>query len=273
MKMPIQINMFVRPTQKYSLPPFPAELSRSLFFSMLKDSDIISKLHDIPNIRPYSLKPLFPFGNKKKTIKQGQWVVDESETLVLGIGVFDSEIEDDILRIIIDSIGEPIRVGKFLFNVDQIEVTKKGKFEEFFPEKLASLIGISFVTPTLLSGETNQALFPDPLRVFGNLLRMWNMFAEEDTKIDSDSFLDWVKEMVYVRHYALKTHEVPIKQAKIVGFKGRVAYVIRDSASEEAEQLIALLRFGIISNIGVKRTYGLGVIKPKDLTHKQPIKI
>jgi len=103
------------------------------------------------------------------------------------------------------------------------------------------------------------------------LINIWNTYAEEEEKVDSRFFLDWISERVYVRYYSLKTREVKIKDGKIVGFKGKVAYVVMDPEFEEAEYMLGLLRLGLISNVGQKRTYGLGVIAVRDLTNKEKI--
>ncbi len=271
--MPTLITVHLVAPRRVFLPPFTGEQVRALFFRILGDSEVVVRLHDVPYIRPYAVKPLYLVNGRKKIVRNGRWIINKDEGLAFEIGVFDPEIEDRILGVLVRDIGNVVRIKNSEFFVDRIEVFRKSSFEDLFPGKTTSLVGISFVTPTLFSGEIKEHIFPDPLSVFGSLLRIWNSFAEDDAKIDEETFLGWVRERVYIRYYSLKTREAKIKDAKIVGFKGKAAYVIMDPDMEEAEYLLALLRFGLISNVGLKRTYGFGVIKPKDITNNRQIKL
>ena len=64
----------------------------------------------------------------------------------------------------------------------------------------------------------------------------------------------------YVREYKIVTKEVDIGKAeKIVGFKGHVGFLIKDEKYKG--WLYVLSRFAEFSNVGVKRTRGLGVVR------------
>jgi len=58
---------------------------------------------------------------------------------------------------------------------------------------------------------------------------------------------------------------VNVEKFRVVGFKGRVAYVVGEEDETYQRSMEALLRYSAVSNIGAKTTYRLGVVRAKDL--------
>ncbi len=269
--MPMLISVNLRATEKAELPPFTGEHTRGIFFSMIAGSDLAMVLHEKPGIKPYSIKPLHPI-TEKMNVKNNRWIIRKDMRLSFGIGILDTDIEDKILAEIVSSTKETIKIHQATFYIESFEVYKKSNYEDLLPGFTSSFIGIMFKTPTFFGGH-HPHLYPDATHLFTNLINIWNTFAEENIKIEKESFLGWVSERVYIRHYNLKTREVRIKGSKIVGFKGMASYIIMDPDLEDAEYLLGLLRLGLISNVGLKRTYGMGVIKVYNLAKRQPISL
>ncbi len=266
--IPVLITVYLRAIENTAIPPFAGEGSRHAFFAMLGESEIATILHEIPGLKPYAIKPLRPIDGKKK-VKNDRWVIREGTKLAFDIGILDPGIEDRILTDIVSMKKETLNICGATFYLEYFEVYKRSSYEDLLPGKTTSFIGVCFRTPTRFSSRPH--LYPDPTQLFKNLLNIWNTYAEEEERIDSENFLDWISDRVDIRYYSLKTREVKIKNAKIVGFKGKTAYVIMDPEFEEAEYILGLLRLGLISNVGQKRTYGLGVITAKDLVNNENI--
>jgi len=77
-----------------------------------------------------------------------------------------------------------------------------------------------------------------------------------DEKIEVD-VAKWAKENVYAKAYKLVTREIVIKGMKLTGFKGRIEYIFLDKSMLEI--ISKFFALGKTINVGIKRTFGMGV--------------
>lgn len=271
--MPTLINIYAVSMGNFEITPFTGSYVRGLFLELFKESKAATSwlLHDKPGTKPYSVKPLKPIGSKMK-IKNGMWIVEEGDKLMFGFGILDDDLGDEFLKILLSTPDE-LHIGEVRLIRDKIELTRKSYSILLSESSPIEYFGIEFQTPTLFGTPHGfPYLFPEPRRVFGNLVRTWNQYAPEDSMIPEEEFLRWVEENIYVRHYKnLKTREVKVGKFKVVGFKGKVAYVIKEKDKTNTKYLETLLKYSAASNIGAKTTYGLGVARTKDLKNRKPI--
>jgi len=270
--MPVSVLVKVVATEDSLLPPFTGSLIRGLFFKILEDYSpgLGSGIHETPKIKPYSIKPLKPLSGKKG-VKNSKWHIKKGEELTFGFGILDPNLEAEVLHAVV-SMPDEIRIGKHTIQKEEIKITKIS-YERLMPGKTIMFFGITFKTPTSFKSPAGKApgLFPEPQRIFHNLVNIWNEYAGEDLTIEKEQFIEWIEYNVHTKHYKLQTREIKIENYKVVGFKGIAAYLVTRPEDEEAEYILALLRLALISNIGTKRTYGMGVITAQDIARKTPI--
>ena len=107
--MPTLITVHLVAPRRVFLPPFTGEQVRALFFGILGDSEVVVRLHDVPDIRPYAVKPLYLVNGRKKIVRNGKWIINKDESLAFEIGVFDPEIEDQILGVLVRNVGNVVK--------------------------------------------------------------------------------------------------------------------------------------------------------------------
>jgi CRISPR-associated endoribonuclease Cas6 len=122
--------------------------------------------------------------------------------------------------------------------------------------------GFSFVTPCQfkIRNVNFPIIFPEPRLLFPRLAKLWNKHAPE-SKVDKDELYSFVSDNVYVRDYDLITREVRLgKGISFVGCTGQCGYAVKTPEDSYSLWLDILGHFGEYTNIGDKRTAGLGVV-------------
>ena len=267
--MPMLISLALVSLEEGKLPPFTGNLVRGWFLNSLREanSDLASKLHSALGPKPFSVKPLRPVGFKMN-VKDGQWIIEPNRNYIFDIGIVDDEIIDDVFNVITKSAEKTVEFHKVPFKVDTITIKKK-TYEELYSADIGPRIGIEFITPTAFSQPFIEFdyLFPEPVRVFGNLLRIWNKYAPKEYQFNPEEVLENCKKLIKVRSYKLRTREVQIEKNIIkVGVQGRMEIIVYE---EKLRKTVAsLLSLSEFSNVGIKRTYGMGVVRYTDLSQK-----
>ena len=108
---------------------------------------------------------------------------------------------------------------------------------------------------------------PMPSLMFRNLARIWSAFS--DTHLNVWEAARWAENAILVAGYpkpgirTVRVYEHPTTNKWIVGFMGTVRFAVREDLYDErnAKTLAALLRMAELTNMGVRRTAGLGMIK------------
>jgi len=255
--MAIRLDFIITADESGALPPFTGEYVRSWFLSTVKihNAELFRFLHDCSGPKPYAIRPLRPI-RKGMSVIGGYWRVYEGDKLTFSISVLRDDIKNNVLEAISDN--ENVKFGTILCQLNQIKEHEL-RYDEPL-EKLGHRIGLIFRTPTFFNirGRAFPFLYPDPIRVLSNLSTIWNAFAPRELKIDQRQFIAWVSKSIMVKSHRLFTREVEIKNIKLTGFKGRVEWIIIDNAMEGI--VTNLLKYAEFSNVGEKRTYGLGVV-------------
>ena len=149
-------------------------------------------------------------------------------------------------------------------------------YEELEKEaQAADAFRLSFRTHTYLAnlGSSFHWMFPDAVRVFSSLMRVWNLFSD-GRRFGKDEYLaykEWLGENVGVCEYELSTRLAVMRGKKATGFVGWVAYEMKDKESEWNNATLMLAKFAEFANVGGNRTGGFGVIRcvPKASVEKE----
>ena len=108
---------------------------------------------------------------------------------------------------------------------------------------------------------------PMPSLIFSNLARLWSAFS--GINLDVWGTARWAENAVMVAGFpkpgirTVRVYEHPTTNKWIAGFMGTVRYAVKEDAQKEkyAKIAAALLKMAEITNVGVRRTAGLGMVK------------
>lgn len=253
--------------------PFTGHLVRGALLNLIEktDPELSRILHEPHQTRPYSITPATPVAHQK-TIRENLWWIKPQEHVEFHIGLLQEQTEEKILQGILENMQE-IKLGETPFTPTKINFKKTTHQELVKSAKPQRTITINFQTPTRLSirGRDFPLLFPDPRHIYGSLAHLWNTYAPPQLQVDTEELHQWVEKNVYIHEYQLQTQEVDLgEEGKQVGFTGTLKYGIK-STKKYAPWINILTRYATTSNIGTKRTAGMGAIQ-KIEQNKTPTK-
>lgn len=226
------------------------------FFSKV-DPELAGALHTPDQLRPYSVSSAFPLGEKR--IHGDLLRVKAGDEFQFRLGFLVDEVGEELLR---NLFRFKAKLGEVEFSLVEVNLRRKS-YEEFVKDvSVSDRFRVFFRTPTQLSvrGVDFPFLFPDPRYVYPSIARLWNAFAPEYVRVDVDELYRWVSDNVYVRSYALRTVNVTMgKERRVAGFTGYADFHMK-STDGYAPWVTILSEYATYSNIGVKRTGGMGVV-------------
>jgi len=99
------------------------------------------------------------------------------------------------------------------------------------------------------------------------MARIWSAFS--DTQIDVQRAAKWAENAIMVTGFpkpgirTVRVYEHPTTNKWIIGFTGTVRFSVKEELYKEkyAKAAAALIKMAEITNIGVRRTAGLGIIR------------
>jgi len=142
---------------------------------------------------------------------------------------------------------------------------KSLEYEELKESPSVGKIHFEFVTPTRFSalGRDREYLFPEPRKIFGGLIKIWNDFSGFPfSPSDCEDYINWLGRESWITHYSLQTELRNTRKGKVVGFTGRTTLAFGES--ERWRKVTAILaRLSEFSNIGKGRTSGFGVVRAR----------
>jgi len=129
-----------------------------------------------------------------------------------------------------------------------------------------SNFNLTFTSPTSFRHKKHHLPLPIPENIFHSYLRRWDNFANIGTQnIDTEEFLAWVDEIIFINSHSITCTKVASgKQGFVTGFIGRVEFGIDRKANQKPnfEQLLyVLIQFAPYCGTGHKTTFGLGQTK------------
>ncbi|MCS7098013.1 MAG: CRISPR system precrRNA processing endoribonuclease RAMP protein Cas6 [Candidatus Methanomethyliaceae archaeon] len=117
---------------------------------------------------------------------------------------------------------------------------------------------------------------PLPSLMFKNMARIWAAFSDE--KLDVWEAARWAEEAIVIAGFpkgirTVRVYEHPTTNKWIVGFTGEVRFSIREDFYKDkyAKIASALIKMAEKTNVGVRRTAGLGMIKYKESNAKKDV--
>ena len=260
--LPTEFILEMYAVKAFSLPAFTGYVSRGIFLNMLRwvNPNLSEKYHKPNVMKPYSVTPLYFKRTKGKEAGEGKCLLDPNYPCTMKIRLLRDEDTIHILNYFrgkntVTVYGETLQISSISVQTKSYEELEK----ESKPTKKFRLY---FKTPTYLAslGSGYHELFPDPIKVFPNLMRLWDQctttkkFGKEKLR----EYKDWLTKNMGVTEYKLKTKLAKMGKKKTTGFVGWVTYEMR-TTDEWSKITHTLAKYAEYSNIGGNRTGGFGV--------------
>jgi len=248
--------------RSFFLPKFTGYIARAIFLHMVRwvNPGASAKLHEPNMMKPYSTTPL-RFRSKEKT-SEG-YLLDPEYPCILRIRLLDEEYAQYLIEYLLEK--DNVMVGENELQIASVKVRSE-RYENLEKDfKPVNAFRLYFKTPTYLStmGSGYYGVFPEPLKIFPSLMRLWNLYSTA-TVYDKREFLEykeWLARNLGVTQHKIETRIAFMGKKKAVGFVGWATYETKDVESQWYRVTQTLARFAEFSNIGGNRTGGFGVVK------------
>jgi CRISPR-associated endoribonuclease Cas6 len=250
----LEVKTFAEKSVK--MPLFTGYVARGLALHILNrvNPALSQNLHEPNSVKPYSVTPLY-FKSTKKFADGYQ--LDASSPCIFKIRFLNDSIAKNVLDFF--SANESMMIYDTSFKVASMTV----RSEDFENVQDAKLFKMIFDTPTHLAkiGSKFDQVFPEPLSVFPNLMRIWDScMSEKFGKVVHTKYKEWMARSTTVSAYDLRTLTVTAGKSMKIGFAGWCAYrIVGDSEFSLITNKLAKL--AEYSNVGMERTAGFGVVK------------
>ncbi|MCX8176458.1 MAG: CRISPR-associated endoribonuclease Cas6 [Candidatus Bathyarchaeota archaeon] len=262
--MPVELVLEMHATKTFSLPVFTGYVSRGVFLNMLRwvNPNLSEEYHKPNMMKPYSVTPLY--FKREKTGEKDKHTVNPDYPCIVKIRLLRDEDSNHILNYFREK--NTITVYGETLHVSSINVQTKS-YEELEKEsKPLEKLYIYFKTPTYLTslGSEYHELFPNPVKVFPNLMRLWDQYTttKKFGKEKLEEYKEWLTKNIGVAEYKLETRLVYMGKKKAKGFVGWVTYETK-TMDKWSKTTSMLAKYAEYSNIGGNRTGGFGVVKTK----------
>jgi CRISPR-associated endoribonuclease Cas6 len=259
--LPVEYGLEMYGEGEVEVPFFTGYLARGLLLHMIRrvDPSASSALHELNVRKGYSVTPLY---FRRKRVTQRGYVMDESYPCRVRFRFLSDEYPRLLMRCF--ESDQTVLIYDRTFRIASVTVrseTYKQLWEESEPSEYIRLV---FKTPTCFAalGQRYYCMFPEPKRVFGGLLSLWNLYANQ-LKLGEEKreeYLRWLGSQAGVSGFSLETRQVSNGETMSLGFMGWVAY--RTQAHERWQKLTdCLARSAEYFNVGKNRTAGFGLIR------------
>ena len=241
------------------LPVSTGNMVRATMLNLIRtiDEKLAKELHDSNEIKPFSVSPIF-IKNGKLIFKNGKLLIEKGKQYKFRFSIL-GDLSDDLMQKLVSNNPESFKIGDISFYIDTIKLNMFMKKFKDFPVDSRIVVDMQFLTPTafsMLGSDFNMPL-PIPEYIIGNLSKIYSLFDEPIE--DREDLIKWTKSNMYImqmKNIRTKSYDIG-KSVNLVGFTGFVKFCIH--AGKYRNLLIRLLRYSMCSNLGIKRTAGMGV--------------
>ncbi|MEM2126678.1 MAG: CRISPR-associated endoribonuclease Cas6 [Candidatus Bathyarchaeia archaeon] len=260
--MPSVIGLEMYAEGPVIMPPFTGHVARGLLLHMVRGVDpaLSGLLHEFNISKPYSVTPL-RFRSSGRGL--GGYILDPSFPCRVEFRLLRDELADLLLRFF--QRQSSLLIYDTTFQLSSLRFKSKSYRELEREAKAADRFRLIFSSPTYLAVMSSKfnCLFPDPFRVFANLMRTWNHFtdARHFDKDEYEAYRSWLERNIGICEYKLRTRLAPMRKKRAVGFTGWATYEMKDPESEWGRVTCTLARYAEFANVGGNRTGGFGVVK------------
>ena len=244
------------------LPLFTGHVARGLLLHIVREVDIGTSgfLHKLGTVKPYSVTPL-RFRSRSR-VKEG-FVLNPFFPCRVRFRL----MKDEYAKYLLDFLQtrDCLLVFDTTFRIASLRVRCKTYEELEKDAQETDGFKLQFRSPPYLAslGSRYHWMFPDAVKVFSSLMRVWNLFSAS-RRFDKDEYVaykEWLTRNVGVSEYELWTRMAVMRNKKAKGFVGWATYESDDLKSDWNRMTHTLARFAEYANIGGNRTGGFGVVE------------
>ncbi|MEM4733018.1 MAG: CRISPR system precrRNA processing endoribonuclease RAMP protein Cas6 [Candidatus Bathyarchaeia archaeon] len=260
--MPVEIGLEMFAEKPVVLPFFTGYVARGLLLHAVRRVDPVASdlLHELDVRKPYSVTPLW---FKSRSRVENGYEVDPYFPCRASFRFLKDEYATFILNYF--QRQNCLMVFDTVFRIASLSVSCKSYVDLEREAVAVDRFRLVFRTPTYFAslGSGYRWMFPDAVKVFCGLMRVWNLFSD-GRRFGKEEYLaykEWLVENVGVCEYELCTRLAVMRKKKATGFVGWVAYEVKDKESEWARVTCMLARYAEYANIGGNKTGGYGVTR------------
>ena len=260
--MPVEVDLELYGEKSVVLPFFTGHVARGLLLHIVRlvDPSAAGVLHELNVSKPYSVTPL-RFRSVSR-VEDG-FVLDPAYPCHVGFRFLRDNLAGYVLKFF--ERQNNVMIFDKVFRIASLSIKSKSYTDLEREPQAAERFKLVFETPTYLPclGSNYRWMFPDAVRIFSGLMRVWNKFSD-GRRFGKEEFLtykDWLSKNVGACSYKLRTRLAVMREKKAVGFIGWCTYEMKDLESEWNKVTVMLAKCGEFSNVGGNRTGGFGVIK------------
>ena len=270
--MPFSILMQGYPTDNAPVPHVQGATVQGMFLHLLEEVDpaVARRLHDDSQYRPYSLSPL-GIGEPAKQFDgfrlPRQYDLRAGTPCYLRICLLEDNLFPTFSRYFLERPEPGFRLGGSTFKVTNVTVTQDGgsrwslyqPYEQLIERasRTQRKITLQFLTPTSFSRRHVDFALPDPRLVFRSVRKRFEEFYGLEFLDDFDQQIDF--HVGVSNLYRLETAVIKSKKVTLIGFTGKVTYLIDNHAAPELVfQMNLLADYAFFCGAGKKTTVGMG---------------
>ncbi|MCW4046650.1 MAG: CRISPR system precrRNA processing endoribonuclease RAMP protein Cas6 [Candidatus Bathyarchaeota archaeon] len=259
--MPVEIGLEMYAEKPVALPFFTGYVARGLLLHAVRRVDPAASglLHELDVRKPYSVTPL---GFKSRSRVEGGYELDPQAPCFVHFRFLRDEYSTFILNYF--QKENSLMVFDAVFRVASLSVNCKSYVDLEKEAQVVDRFRLVFRTPTYFAslGSGFHWVFPDAVKVFSGLMRVWNLFSDgrQFSKEEYLAYKEWLTKNVGVCEYDLHTRLAVMRRKKATGFVGWVTYEIKDKESEWNKITCMLAKYAEYSNLGGNRTGGFGIV-------------
>jgi len=264
--------LILTPTDQVTVGATVGHQAHAAFLQTIREADpaLAGMLH-LPNVpvRPFTVSPLLGVG----PARDGRVHLSPDESYALRFTVLHPPIYERFMARFLHGEGRPfIHLGRAQLLIGEILVTPGShpwagyaSWAQLAAEAPpADEITLEFTSPTAFGfGQKawgkKSVVLPDPVLVFGSLIRSWNGLAPSPLQVDREALKTFLEENVVIKRIGwLETRMQEFKHAPQVGFVGRVTYGLMGGDDYARRACNALADFAFYAGVGMKTAMGMG---------------
>ncbi len=273
--MPFSLIIQGYPQQQVPVAHVQGPILQAMFLNLIKqvDPSLVTRLHDNPGYRPYTLSPL-GIAEENRDF-QGYWLprnhlLSANTLCYIRITFLDDDLFATFSSYFLGRINPTFRLGETVFTVTDVLVgadhqQRWGRFLSYkvLIERASSeyrRIQLRFFTPTGFRTGNLDLPLPLPRLVFRSYQKRFEEFAELAFPAN---FGEMVERYIGIaRLTRINTAVIKTKNVMLIGFTGNVIFEIHAAAPPEFVSCANLLAdYAFFCGTGRKTTVGMGQTK------------
>ncbi|MGD9495041.1 MAG: CRISPR system precrRNA processing endoribonuclease RAMP protein Cas6 [Armatimonadota bacterium] len=208
------------------------------------DPELARHIHDGHGPKPLSVSPL--------SVADGE--------VRLSCGTLDAPTTAGVVAALQEAAGQPrpLALADADVLIADLEVLSAGYADLLERASRTRRIELDFLSPTLFRRSGESLVLPQPELVFGSLLRTWNAFSP--LQLPPYEAIDL--RTLMISHHQIHTRMVDFGTFKLLGFVGRVGYLLPQDTPPQFRQVInCLADYASFAGVGYRTTMGMGVCR------------